>query len=162
MTQNIVHRFNWINAFWQSCVGSSDYFSALTSVYLCFSAEDLGSVHKRRVQSHQDVLGGHLAATGSFTVNRRGKQQEEKLTGMDQVHVSLHHHVFSPFFSHVSGEFFSCLSFSPPCSLFLQSADDLNNLSSVYIRLEATEREFVSTIALWPAVWSLTCWVCLL
>ncbi|XP_026179390.1 RNA exonuclease 1 homolog isoform X2 [Mastacembelus armatus] len=36
---------------------------------------------KRRSQSHEDVLGGRLAATTSFTVNRMGKQQEEKLSG---------------------------------------------------------------------------------
>lgn len=39
------------------------------------------SVAKRRTQSHEEVLGGRLAATTSFTVNRMGKQQEEKLTG---------------------------------------------------------------------------------
>ncbi|CAN9500319.1 unnamed protein product [Ophioblennius macclurei] len=38
-------------------------------------------VHKKKPQSHQDVLGGRLAATTSFTLNRRGKQQEEKLIG---------------------------------------------------------------------------------
>uniref|UniRef100_A0A8C7YEI3 REX1, RNA exonuclease 1 homolog n=1 Tax=Oryzias sinensis TaxID=183150 RepID=A0A8C7YEI3_9TELE len=36
---------------------------------------------KRRAQSHEEVLGGRLAVTTSFTVNRSGKQQEEKLTG---------------------------------------------------------------------------------
>ncbi|XP_047443879.1 RNA exonuclease 1 homolog [Mugil cephalus] len=40
------------------------------------------SVSKRRAQSHEDVLGGRLAATTSFTVNRMGKQQEEKLSGV--------------------------------------------------------------------------------
>uniref|UniRef100_A0A3P8SDR9 REX1, RNA exonuclease 1 homolog n=1 Tax=Amphiprion percula TaxID=161767 RepID=A0A3P8SDR9_AMPPE len=40
-----------------------------------------GLVAKRRAQSHEEVLGGRLAATTSFTVNRMGKQQEEKLTG---------------------------------------------------------------------------------
>ncbi|KAK5869663.1 hypothetical protein PBY51_024365 [Eleginops maclovinus] len=40
-----------------------------------------GSVSYRRVQSHEEVLGGRLAATTSFTVNRMGKQQEEKLIG---------------------------------------------------------------------------------
>ncbi|XP_019730997.1 RNA exonuclease 1 homolog [Hippocampus comes] len=35
----------------------------------------------RKAQSHQEVLGGRLAATTSFTVNRMGKQQEEKLNG---------------------------------------------------------------------------------
>ncbi|KAM9832218.1 RNA exonuclease 1 homolog [Neosynchiropus ocellatus] len=35
----------------------------------------------KRVQSHEGVLGGRLAATTSFTVNRMGKKQEEKLTG---------------------------------------------------------------------------------
>ncbi|XP_057698023.1 RNA exonuclease 1 homolog [Corythoichthys intestinalis] len=35
----------------------------------------------RKPQSHQDVLGGRLAATTSFTVNRMGKQQEENLKG---------------------------------------------------------------------------------
>ncbi|XP_056133434.1 RNA exonuclease 1 homolog [Lampris incognitus] len=35
----------------------------------------------RRAQSHEEVLGGRLAATTSFTINRMGKQQEEKLTG---------------------------------------------------------------------------------
>ncbi|XP_018551300.1 RNA exonuclease 1 homolog isoform X2 [Lates calcarifer] len=40
-----------------------------------------GSAGNRRAQSHEEVLGGRLAATTSFTVNRMGKQQEEKLTG---------------------------------------------------------------------------------
>ncbi|KAM4628628.1 RNA exonuclease 1 homolog [Polymixia lowei] len=40
-----------------------------------------GSVSNRRSQSHEDVLGGRLAATTSFTINRMGKQHEEKLTG---------------------------------------------------------------------------------
>ncbi|KAM8746322.1 RNA exonuclease 1 homolog [Acanthopagrus schlegelii] len=40
-----------------------------------------GSAAKRKAQSHEEVLGGRLAATTSFTVNRMGKQQEEKLTG---------------------------------------------------------------------------------
>ncbi|XP_029904918.1 RNA exonuclease 1 homolog [Myripristis murdjan] len=35
----------------------------------------------KRVLSHEEVLGGRLAATTSFTVNRMGKPQEEKLTG---------------------------------------------------------------------------------
>ncbi|XP_056893639.1 RNA exonuclease 1 homolog [Takifugu flavidus] len=39
------------------------------------------SVANRRAQSHEQVLGGRLAATTSFTVNRMGKQQEEKITG---------------------------------------------------------------------------------
>lgn len=34
----------------------------------------------RKAQSHEEVLGGRLAATTSFTVNRMGKQTEEKLT----------------------------------------------------------------------------------
>ncbi|KAL7397437.1 hypothetical protein ABVT39_022185 [Epinephelus coioides] len=40
-----------------------------------------GSVANRKAQSHEEVLGGRLAATTSFTINRTGKQQEEKLTG---------------------------------------------------------------------------------
>ncbi|XP_008295518.1 RNA exonuclease 1 homolog [Stegastes partitus] len=44
-------------------------------------AKHPGLVAKRRAQSHEEVLGGRLAATTSFTVNRMGKQQEEKLTG---------------------------------------------------------------------------------
>ncbi|KAM4739714.1 RNA exonuclease 1 homolog isoform 1-T1 [Anableps anableps] len=36
---------------------------------------------KRKTQSHEEVLGGRLAATTSFTVNRSGKHQEEKLSG---------------------------------------------------------------------------------
>lgn len=43
--------------------------------------EEPGSAGNRRAQSHEEVLGGRLAATTSFTVNRMGKQQEEKLTG---------------------------------------------------------------------------------
>nr|XP_061831812.1 RNA exonuclease 1 homolog [Nerophis lumbriciformis] len=35
----------------------------------------------RKAQSHEEVLGGRLAATTSFTVNRMGKQREEKLSG---------------------------------------------------------------------------------
>ncbi|KAF0041570.1 hypothetical protein F2P81_005102 [Scophthalmus maximus] len=42
---------------------------------------DPGLPGNRKAQSHEDVLGGRLAATTSFTVNRMGKQQEEKLTG---------------------------------------------------------------------------------
>ncbi|KAM9848340.1 RNA exonuclease 1 homolog [Aulostomus maculatus] len=40
-----------------------------------------GLVTNRKAQSHEQVLGGRLAATTSFTVNRMGKQQEEKLIG---------------------------------------------------------------------------------
>lgn len=43
--------------------------------------KDPGLVINRRAQSHEEVLGGRLAATTSFTVNRMGKQQEEKLMG---------------------------------------------------------------------------------
>uniref|UniRef100_A0A3Q3KJK1 Exonuclease domain-containing protein n=1 Tax=Monopterus albus TaxID=43700 RepID=A0A3Q3KJK1_MONAL len=39
------------------------------------------SIANRKAQSHEDVLGGRLAATTSFTINRMGKQQEEKLSG---------------------------------------------------------------------------------
>uniref|UniRef100_A0A3Q3KJM2 Exonuclease domain-containing protein n=1 Tax=Monopterus albus TaxID=43700 RepID=A0A3Q3KJM2_MONAL len=38
-------------------------------------------VTSMKAQSHEDVLGGRLAATTSFTINRMGKQQEEKLSG---------------------------------------------------------------------------------
>ncbi|CAJ1060938.1 RNA exonuclease 1 homolog [Xyrichtys novacula] len=43
--------------------------------------KDSGSASNRKAQSHEEVLGGRLAATTSFTVNRTGKQQEEKLVG---------------------------------------------------------------------------------
>lgn len=52
------------------------------------SAEEPGSLANRRAQSHEQVLGGRLAATTSFTVNRMGKQQEEKLTGKGQLNLS--------------------------------------------------------------------------
>uniref|UniRef100_A0AAQ5ZWS6 Exonuclease domain-containing protein n=1 Tax=Amphiprion ocellaris TaxID=80972 RepID=A0AAQ5ZWS6_AMPOC len=56
--------------------------NTLKKLRMCvFSAEHPGLVAKRRAQSHEEVLGGRLAATTSFTVNRMGKQQEEKLTG---------------------------------------------------------------------------------
>lgn len=45
-----------------------------------------GSVGNRRAQSHKEVLGGRLAATTSFTVNRMGKQSEEKLSGATLYH----------------------------------------------------------------------------
>lgn len=35
----------------------------------------------RKAMSHEEVLGGRMAAKTSFTINRTGKQQEEKLTG---------------------------------------------------------------------------------
>ncbi|MFT7808751.1 RNA exonuclease 1 homolog isoform X2 [Arapaima gigas] len=35
----------------------------------------------RKSLSHEEVLGGRLAAKTSFTINRMGKQQEEELTG---------------------------------------------------------------------------------
>ncbi|XP_034003363.1 RNA exonuclease 1 homolog [Trematomus bernacchii] len=44
--------------------------------------KDPGSVNSRRVLSHEDLLGGRLAAKTSFTINRMGKQQEEKLIGV--------------------------------------------------------------------------------
>ncbi|XP_054901824.1 RNA exonuclease 1 homolog isoform X2 [Poeciliopsis prolifica] len=44
--------------------------------------KDSGLAAKRKAQSHEEVLGGRLAATTSFTVNRSGKQQEEKLAGV--------------------------------------------------------------------------------
>lgn len=50
--------------------------------------EGPGLVANRRAQSHEEVLGGRLAATTSFTINRMGKQQEEKLTGEGQEFVS--------------------------------------------------------------------------
>ncbi|XP_014856024.1 PREDICTED: RNA exonuclease 1 homolog isoform X1 [Poecilia mexicana] len=43
--------------------------------------KDSGLATRRKAQSHEEVLGGRLAATTSFTVNRSGKQQEEKLSG---------------------------------------------------------------------------------
>ncbi|XP_070688582.1 RNA exonuclease 1 homolog [Pempheris klunzingeri] len=43
--------------------------------------KDPGVIANRRAQSHEEVLGGRLAATTSFTLNRMGKQQEERLTG---------------------------------------------------------------------------------
>lgn len=52
------------------------------------STENPGSAAKRKAQSHEEVLGGRLAATTSFTVNRMGKQQEEKLTGKGQTRFS--------------------------------------------------------------------------
>lgn len=48
-------------------------------------AEDPGAAANKRAQSHEEVLGGRLAATTSFTINRMGKQQEEKLTGEEQI-----------------------------------------------------------------------------
>ncbi|XP_053286526.1 RNA exonuclease 1 homolog [Pleuronectes platessa] len=41
-----------------------------------------GGFAHRKALSHEELLGGRLAATTSFTVNRMGKQQEEKLTGV--------------------------------------------------------------------------------
>ncbi|XP_029607032.1 RNA exonuclease 1 homolog [Salmo trutta] len=38
-------------------------------------------VGNRKSQSHEEVLGGRLAAKTSFTINRTGKQQAEKLSG---------------------------------------------------------------------------------
>lgn len=35
----------------------------------------------RKAQSHEEVLGGRLAAKTSFTINRAGRQKEEELTG---------------------------------------------------------------------------------
>lgn len=49
------------------------------------TTEGSTSAANMKSQSHQDVLGGRLAAKTSFTVNRMGKQQEEKLTGMRQL-----------------------------------------------------------------------------
>ncbi|XP_054646674.1 RNA exonuclease 1 homolog [Dunckerocampus dactyliophorus] len=43
--------------------------------------KETGLPPSRKSQSHEDVLGGRLAATTSFTVNRMGKQREEKLNG---------------------------------------------------------------------------------
>uniref|UniRef100_A0A665WRH7 Exonuclease domain-containing protein n=1 Tax=Echeneis naucrates TaxID=173247 RepID=A0A665WRH7_ECHNA len=45
-------------------------------------SKEPGLVANKKAQSHEEVLGGRLAATTSFTVNRMGKQQEEKLTGV--------------------------------------------------------------------------------
>lgn len=36
---------------------------------------------KRKVQSHEEMLGGRLAATTSYTINRSGKQQDLSLKG---------------------------------------------------------------------------------
>ena len=35
----------------------------------------------RKALTHDELLGGRLAAKTSFTLNRTGKQQEEKLMG---------------------------------------------------------------------------------
>lgn len=35
----------------------------------------------RKAQSHEGVLGGRLAATTSYTINRSGKQQDVDLKG---------------------------------------------------------------------------------
>ncbi|XP_061635513.1 RNA exonuclease 1 homolog isoform X1 [Phyllopteryx taeniolatus] len=43
--------------------------------------KEAGLPPSRKAQSHEEVLGGRLAATTSFTVNRMGKQLEEKLNG---------------------------------------------------------------------------------
>lgn len=45
-----------------------------------------GSITNKKAQSHQDVLGGRLAATTSFTVNRMGKQGEQKLSAATLYH----------------------------------------------------------------------------
>uniref|UniRef100_A0A8C6V706 REX1, RNA exonuclease 1 homolog n=1 Tax=Neogobius melanostomus TaxID=47308 RepID=A0A8C6V706_9GOBI len=45
-----------------------------------------GPIANKRAQSHEEVLGGRLAATTSFTVNRKGKQSEEKLSGATLYH----------------------------------------------------------------------------
>ncbi|KAG7514592.1 RNA exonuclease 1-like [Solea senegalensis] len=45
------------------------------------ATKEPGLLANRKAQSHEEVLGGRLAATTSFTVNRMGKQQEEKLSG---------------------------------------------------------------------------------
>lgn len=63
----------------------------------------------RRAQSHEQVLGGRLAATTSFTVNRMGKQQEEKITGMGEVKVS-----FPMFICRLTVRFTSCYAISLP------------------------------------------------
>lgn len=35
--------------------------------------------------SHEEVLGGRLAATTSYTINRSGKQQDLNLKGMTEI-----------------------------------------------------------------------------
>uniref|UniRef100_A0A7N6A318 Exonuclease domain-containing protein n=1 Tax=Anabas testudineus TaxID=64144 RepID=A0A7N6A318_ANATE len=55
--------------------------SSCPSPVTSMSAQPLWLVANRRPQSHEEVLGGRLAAITSFTVNRMGKQQEEKLIG---------------------------------------------------------------------------------
>lgn len=52
----------------------------VVTLYMLFT-EEPRLVANRRAQSHEEVLGGRLAATTSFTINRMGKQQEEKLSG---------------------------------------------------------------------------------
>lgn len=74
------------------------HFSGNFCVCVCFSTEDPGLVAKRRAQSHEEVLGGRLAATTSFTINRMGKQQEEKLIGTGHVRLSIMFPVFSVLF----------------------------------------------------------------
>ncbi|KAJ7992949.1 hypothetical protein DPEC_G00267380 [Dallia pectoralis] len=44
-------------------------------------ARSHAAVGNRKSQSHEEVLGGRLAAKTSFTINRTGKQQEEILSG---------------------------------------------------------------------------------
>ncbi|XP_041695345.2 RNA exonuclease 1 homolog [Coregonus clupeaformis] len=45
-------------------------------------ARSPAALGNRKAQSHEEVLGGRLAAKTSFTINRTGKQQEEKLSGV--------------------------------------------------------------------------------
>ncbi|CAL9696447.1 unnamed protein product [Knipowitschia caucasica] len=50
------------------------------------ASKPAAAVSNRRAQSHEEVLGGRLAATTSFTVNRTGKQSQEKLSGATLYH----------------------------------------------------------------------------
>lgn len=115
------------------CESPAVFYYAWVQLYFCckvfscvwFSAENPGLVANKRAQSHEEVLGGRHAATTSFTVNRMGKQLEEKLTGTFSgvsqcfqfsfskavMDVFLQHIFLFPFFSH---SFF-----------FLQSLDEI-------------------------------------
>lgn len=39
----------------------------------------------RKALSHEEVLGGRLAATTSYTINRSGKQHDVSLKGMAEI-----------------------------------------------------------------------------
>lgn len=77
----VYERSNSKNIYLNVAVNTLKKLRSKSSTSLTPVSKQPVSATNKRAQSHEEVLGGRLAATTSFTVNRSGKHTEEKLTG---------------------------------------------------------------------------------